>query len=150
MTTKVGLQSDLTAAVKDLIELDFDAIEAYKAAIDRLEGETYKKTLEEFKKDHMRHTHELSTYLKERGESPPVGPSAKSILTKGKVILATLLGEKQILSAMLTNEDDTNKAYERMNEYPEAPQELKDILKRGLQDERRHREYIKSELEALS
>lgn len=42
MATLVGTQKNFADALKALIELDYDAIEAYKAAIDRLENENYK------------------------------------------------------------------------------------------------------------
>ena len=37
----------------------------------------------------------------------------KALLTKGKVVIAGLMGDEAILQAMRTNEADTNTAYER-------------------------------------
>ncbi|KJV81801.1 hypothetical protein RHORCCE3_0998 [Rickettsia hoogstraalii str. RCCE3] len=36
MTTLVGIQNNFADAIKELIELDYDAIEAYKTAINRI------------------------------------------------------------------------------------------------------------------
>ena len=36
MTTLVGTQTKFVKAVRELVELDFDALEAYNAAINRL------------------------------------------------------------------------------------------------------------------
>lgn len=147
MVTKVGTQSDIISALKDLIELDFDAIEAYEAAINRLDNKEYKAKLSEFKSDHERHVRELSAVLKKHGEEAPTGPSiGKQWLTKGKVILGNIIGDTGILSAMRSNEIDTNYAYERMNAREDCWEDVVDILKRGLEDERRHKNWIETTL----
>lgn len=148
MVTKVGLQADFMTALKDLVSLDYDAVEAYEAAINRVEDEEYKKTLESFKKDHLRHIEELSEFLKNNNETPPTGPSPKSLLTQGKVVLANLVSEKMILRAMRSNEIDTNTAYGRINNYDDIPQELKGTLSRDLQDEKRHLAWLEKVLES--
>ncbi|RZI45260.1 DUF2383 domain-containing protein [Candidatus Finniella inopinata] len=143
MATFVGTQSDFVKALKELIELDYDAVEAYQAAINRLDNTTYIEKLESFKADHQRHITELSILLKKHSEDAPTGPSlAKQWLTKGKVVLANLVGDNTILSAMRSNEEDTNKAYERMQNYPDMWQDGIEILKRGLEDERRHKAWF--------
>src|SRR5687768_1056654 len=117
MVTKVGLQSDFFAALYDLAELDFDAIEAYEEAIKRVENTIYKTRLNEFKEDHISHTINIANILKNHGKEAPTGPSMKRLLTKGKVMLADLMGDRAILLAMISNEIDTNTAYERLNYF---------------------------------
>lgn len=146
MVTKVGLQANFVAALKDLLELDYDAIEAYEVAINRLENQEYKSKLTEFKKDHERHVSELTALLKKHNEDAPTGPSGKQWLTKGKVILADLAGDNAILVAMRSNEIDTNTAYERLNEFDDKWSDSVDILKRGLDDERKHKAWLESVL----
>ena len=43
MTTMVGTQKSFIEAVKELIELNYDALEAYEVAIDNIEDSEYKK-----------------------------------------------------------------------------------------------------------
>jgi rubrerythrin len=74
MTTVVGAQHDLHALLENLIELGFDASEAYDAAIERVDDAGYRARLAEFRSDHFRHTEELSRALRERGHDPPNGP----------------------------------------------------------------------------
>jgi rubrerythrin len=147
MVTTVGLQTDFTSALKGLIELDYDAIEAYGAAINRLENAHYKSTLKEFKDDHQRHINEISKFFEVCNKVPPSGPSLKSVFTQGKVILANLVGDKAILRAMRSNEIDTNTAYGRINNYDNIPGEIKEILKKGLLDEKKHLAWIEETLE---
>jgi rubrerythrin len=142
MVTMVGKQAEFGNAVIELIELEYDATEAYEAAISRIENTVYKGKLSEFLNDHRRHIEELSLLLKKHGYAVPQrGILEKSWLTKGKVVLANLIGDATILSAMLSNEKDTNTAYERMNERTDKWDDAKDILQRGLEDERRHKNW---------
>lgn len=144
MVTKVGLQDDLFAAVVDLIELDYDAVEAYEAAIDRVDNETYRSKLESFKGDHERHIQELTAFLAKHNRQAPKGPSAKQWLTKGKVVLANLVGDETILRAMRSNEIDTNSAYEHMCARDDILDDLQDILRRGFEDEKRHKAWLEN------
>jgi rubrerythrin len=148
MVTLVGTQEDFGAALKDLLELDYDAVEAYEAAINRIESQVYKDQLNIFKADHERHIQEISTLLGQHSIDPPKGPSiGKQWLTKGKVILANLIGDTTILRAMRSNEIDTNTAYERLSIHEGMWPDSKDIIRRGLLDERKHKKWLESVLE---
>lgn len=143
MVTFVGTQPSFAEALKELVALDFDAIEAYKAAINRLSSQPYQEKLQEFKADHERHVHELSKVLVAHGEVPPTGPSTfKQWLTKGKVVIEQVMGDKGILSAMLSNEGDTNTAYEVMNDRTDKWPDAAPILKQGLADEQKHKAWL--------
>ncbi|MCE2993033.1 MAG: DUF892 family protein [Alphaproteobacteria bacterium] len=144
MTTFVGTQKMFIDAVKSLIELDYDAIEAYEAAINRLENEDYKEKLTEFKSDHERHVENLSEVIRSHGETPPDGPTVKSMLTQGKVVLGNMLGDKTILRAMLDNEKDTNTAYQEMLKRDDLWDDINDILNRGSEDEKKHKQWLES------
>jgi hypothetical protein len=76
------------------------------------------------------------------GRTPPTESDLKAVLTKGKVVIAGLAGDDAILEAMRTNEADTNTAYERAVQHPKAASFLRDTLDNGLQDERRHCDWI--------
>jgi rubrerythrin len=148
MVTKVGMQSKIEDAVKDLLELDYDAVEAYKAAVERLDNAEYKQKLAEFQKDHERHTTELTQLLRQHNITPPTEADAKKWLTKGKVVIAGLVGDNAILLAMKTNEADTNTAYERVAQRDDLWADGKDIVQRGWSDEKRHAAWIDSVLKS--
>ena len=144
MVTLVGTQDSFARVIKELIELDYDAVEAYEAAINRLNSEDYKKQLSIFMEDHKRHIKELSELLTKHKEEPPQGPSnLKQWLAKGKVVIANIIGDATILAAMISNEEDTNTAYERVNAREDKWEDAQEIIKRGLEDERRHKEWLK-------
>ncbi len=145
MVTNVGTQTNFFDAIKELIELDYDALDAYDAAIKNLEKQEYKNKLREFRSHHQRHVDELTDFLTRAGEKAPSGPDlTKNLLVKGKVHLASMFGDKDILSAMLSNEEDLNTAYTRMKERaPEANSEdVLDIVTRGAEDEKQHKEWL--------
>ena len=148
MVTKVGLQNDFVEALKDLLELDYDAVEAYSVAIKKLENQNYATTLTHFRGDHERHIQQITLLLKEHGVNPPSGPDLKQYLTKGKVYLANLMGDDAILKAMYSNEVDTNTAYKRINEYSDIWPEAVSVLQRGLEDETTHKLWLESTINA--
>jgi uncharacterized protein (TIGR02284 family) len=142
MVTTVGTETTLEDLLEDLIQLDYDAADAYQAAIDRLENKQFRDALAEFKRDHLRHIAELSDILSGMGRTPPKEGDMKGILTKGKVVIGGLLGDESILQAMRSNEADTNTAYERAVQFPGLPSNTREVLERGLEDERRHCQWI--------
>ncbi len=146
MATMVGKQKDIADLLNALIELDFDAVDAYEVAIDRIDDDGDKATFASFRDDHERHTRELQPFVTELGEKPAEKADIKSVLTKGKVVLASLIGDKAILVAMKTNEDDTNTAYDRAVSRDDVPSHIKEVLMRNREDERRHRAYIEQRL----
>ncbi|MEX0827508.1 MAG: DUF2383 domain-containing protein, partial [Haliea sp.] len=75
MATTIGNEDNLDTLLSNLIELDYDAIEAYDAAIERLDDAGYRQALEQFCQDHVDHTLNLSQLLRSRGGLPPEGPS---------------------------------------------------------------------------
>lgn len=142
MVTTVGLDSDFDTVLKDLISLDYDAADAYQSAIDRLDTPSFKQALSDFREDHLRHIRELSAIVRHLGLEAPTGPDIKVALTKGKVVVADLFGDEAILRAMKTNEDDTNTAYERAFHHKNMVPLAREVVERGLADERRHRAAI--------
>lgn len=150
MVTFVGIQASFIDAVKDLIELDYDAAEAYEAAIDRLENEDFKAQLTAFKNDHKRHANVFSNFLRQHDQIDiHEGPSVKQWVTKGKVILSSLVGDKTILRALISNEIDTNTAYERLLYHDDIPMDAIQLAQQGLADERRHKQWLEDTLESI-
>ena len=141
MTTATDSKK-LVIHLNDLIELDYDAIAAYQAAIDRLENSSYKGKLAEFRGDHQRHITELGELVRKEGGTPQEDGDAK------KVVLANLAGDEAILKAMKTNEEQTNSKYENAVEagYPEP---VHSVLQRALSDEQRHKAWIEATLGEL-
>lgn len=147
MATTIGTENRLVDTLKNLIQLDFDAIEAYRAAIKRIDHAEIKTRVGEFMSDHERHTRELSELVRELGDTPPTSGDIKAMLTKGKVVIGNLIGDRGVLKAMKSNEDETNTAYEQALARTDiSPVRVREVLERNLEDERRHRAWIEQKL----
>jgi uncharacterized protein (TIGR02284 family) len=147
MVTLIGTHEDtVEGLLYNLIELDYDAAEAYEAAINRLENNEYKERLRGFRVDHLHHIENLGQILRGMGKDVPKGPDMKKILTQGKVVIANLFGDKGILAAMKTNEDDTNTAYERALEFKFLTSDIRKTLQTNLNNERTHRAWIEQQI----
>lgn len=131
--------------LNDLIELDYDAVAAYDAAIERLENPDYEIKLREFRDDHLAHVEKLGELVQAQGQKPASSSDMKKILTKGQVVLGGLVGDGAILEAMKLNEDQTNTMYEN-EAAKDFPPEVHQALEKGLADERRHRAWIQKTL----
>jgi uncharacterized protein (TIGR02284 family) len=146
MVTIRGKEVDVNKMLCDLIELDFDAIEAYQAAIDRLEDFMVQQQMRAFMADHERHVRDLSGIVEAAGVTAPTKGDFKRVLTKGKVVMGQIVGDRGILMAMKSNEDDTNQAYEQAVRRHDLSVDTRDLLQRNLADERRHRAWIEDRL----
>jgi len=144
-------EKQLIDELNHLIALEYDAISAYEAAIQRLDADAFKSKFEQFLVDHQSHEQDLTRAVSMLGGTPRTRGDIKQLLTKGRVVLANLAGDKAILKAMKANEDDTNRKYEdSVNKCRRlAPLLIQQTLVRALEDERRHREWIVSVIEAL-
>ena len=148
MATMVGTQAELTRFLIELAELEYDAVEAYKAAIERLGDPEVRRQISTFLSDHDRHVLELDRLLRALGAKPPAGADRTPYLPRGKVIFGALSGDRAILIAMKTNEDDTNTAYERAVTRNDLPAHVRSVMIVNLSDERRHREWIERRIAA--
>ncbi len=149
MATMVGTQKDVATLLNGLIELDLDAVEAYRVAVDRIDDEADKAQLTEFMADHQRHAVDLQALVAELGSEPVRKPDIKRVLTKGKVLLAAIAGDRAILLAMKTNEDDTNDAYDRALGRDDLSVHVRNVLDKNREDERRHRAFIEQRLDEI-
>jgi rubrerythrin len=142
MVTLAGTQNNEKDLVEALLQLEQNALEAYDETIERLENKTYSAKIAEFRQDHYNHVEKLSVYARRLGvEIPEAG--AKSLLTKGKVVIADMVGDDdEILTAMKTNEYETVMAYENACKKDFLSADLRALCEQGLADEKRHRDWM--------
>lgn len=146
MATLSGKRVGLRAVLRKLIELDADAGSAYRAAINRLEDPYAKRAFEGFERDHTRHSRELRQLVGELGWEAPDESGIRQVLSKGRILIGNLAGDRGILMAMHSNENDTNTAYEAALGHTDLTPALKAILQQARDDERRHRNWLEGQL----
>lgn len=136
--------------MNDLIQLDFDAIQAYKQAIEKCKDVTARADLIAFQADHERHITDLSQAVRMLGGEPAGrGRDLKGVLLEGLTALRSVSGTLGALRAMKMNEKLTNRAYERTLEA-KLPGSARDVVLRNRDDERRHLASIEMHIDRLS
>jgi uncharacterized protein (TIGR02284 family) len=131
--------------LNDLIALDFDAVGAYEAAINRIDVESLRMSLREFQRDHERHIQDLSRVVTQLGGTPRRKPDAKGFILKGFTAVTSMMGNEAALQAMRGNEALTNRTY-RMALDEDWSDEARIIIERNYSDEQRHLSFIENAL----
>lgn len=131
--------------LNELIALDYDAVGAYAAAIDRIDVESLRMRLREFQQDHMRHIRDLSQVVTMLGGKPRKAPDVKGFILKGFTAVTSMMGNEAALQAMRGNEVLTNRTY-RMALDEDWSTEARAIIERNCADEQRHLAFIEDAL----
>jgi uncharacterized protein (TIGR02284 family) len=132
--------------LNSLIELDFDAVEAYQAAIDRLSEATDQAKLRQFMGDHERHITDLRPLVLELGGAPAQKADIMKVVAKGKVVLAGIAGDHAVLAAMKSNEETSTKTYRKASAEEGLPSHVRAVIERNFADEQRHLAWIEERL----
>ena len=136
------LNEAVVSKLNGLIQLDYDAIQAYERAISKIEDPEIRRELESFKADHERHIVDLSECVRSLGGVPEdLGRDIKGVLLEGLTALRSVTGTEGALKAMKTNEEVTNRVYDEAFQSS-MPEEARAIVERNRDDERRHLSYI--------
>lgn len=132
----------LLKQLESLCQPDIDAVQAYTAAIERIDLLEVREKLTTFRSDHQRHISNLSPFFERFGGSPPrQSPDFKGFLIQGFTAVKSMLGNESAIKAMKSNEELTNKTYDRALEE-NFPKDMKSVIEKNRDDERRHLQYI--------
>jgi uncharacterized protein (TIGR02284 family) len=131
--------------LNEVLQVDIDALGAYQAAIDAIDDPEVKRQLGQFQADHQRHVIALKALVQRSGGTPKERADLKGILQRGFTRVAGLVGAESCLKAMLANEKVTNAVYSRHCQKP-YPEDVLGVLRRGLDDEQRHYEWLEGAL----
>jgi uncharacterized protein (TIGR02284 family) len=144
------MRMDAIEALNDLIQLDFDAVHAYKQAIEKIDDVIARMDLEAFQADHEQHISDLSQVVRMIGGEPvELGRDLKGVLLEGLTALRSVTGTLGALRAMKMNEKLTNRAYERALEMT-LPAGAREVVLRNREDERRHLAAIEVHIARLA
>jgi len=140
----------LVKHLNSLIELDYDAVEAYEAAIARLNDANDKAQLERFLADHRRHIVDLGPLVQELGGTPATNADIRQVLAKGKVVLGGLVSDRAVLEAMKSNEETTTKTYQKATRDPGFSTRIRQVIERNYSDEQRHLAWLEQRVAVSS
>jgi rubrerythrin len=143
---------DVLTVLIDLCRLDIDAVGAYEIALKNIDDVEVYNQIDKFRQDHERHIERLNNLIGKYGSEPQKKtPDFKGYLIEGMTALRSITGLEGALKAMETNEVMTNKKYrEALEESPNLPEEVKNLLNENFTDEKRHLAYIREVLSSLA
>ena len=141
--------SSTSKVISELCQLDFDALAAYEATLERIEEPSFKETIATFRDDHQAHIESLNKMLVQRSEDRVTEADFKKVLTKGKVVIAGLINDKAILKAMVVNEEVTTKAYEKALDHDGFTPQERATIERHWADEKRHKQWFSDAADRL-
>lgn len=147
MNTSVGDERHLKDLLWQLIVLEYDALEAYKAACARIDSTETRLQMGMFHADHERHVEELDRQMRSLSEIPPTGPDMRQYLAVAKVAFGGLLGDQSILSAVRERDDEIRAAYERASARDDVPEHLRVIFAQYLGEQRARDAWLASTLD---
>lgn len=139
------------AMLNDLLQLEHDALPAYRIAVAGLSDPARRERLRAFRDDHLRHVDELAALIRARGGMPLRLPHLPTGLFKLMVQIAGLPGgDRTILLAFKANEWQSQEKYGRRAAAGTGREpELEGFLSRAAADERRHYAWVCGALEEM-
>lgn len=138
---------DTLSTLRHLAQVDIDAIRAYTQAIENCGDRELAATLSAFRGDHERHVRDLSPAIRRLGGTPPNSADVTGFGIAGFTAVMAGAGTTGALTVMESNEIVTNDAY-RQALSRELPADIRGMVERNREDERRHLEAIRGRLEA--
>lgn len=140
---------DQIEMLKDLAQVDIDAVHSYNRVLDKITDELLRTRLTEFRDTHLQHIAELSDAIRVLGgQAPDMSKDFKGFAIEAFTVLRKVTGMKGALKALKTIEEISNHYY-RKAIPEEVPPIIKDIFRKHLSDERNHLEYIRNNLQAM-
>lgn len=143
----MAVSQQLIDRLNKLLMLDHDAVEAYQQAIDRMDSATCRNKLGEFQNDHRRHIDELKKCIAQFGGTPKDRTDVKGFFIKGMTSLQSMMGDEMALKAMQTNEKLTNRTYQDALDDLQMPEDIRLLVQKNRDDERRHLQWIEMALQ---
>jgi len=132
--------------LRSLVQLDYDAAEAYSAALERIQSPELARQLEAFRADHVRHVWLINGLLEKMGEpAAQPAPDLKGVVLRGFTATLSARSDEAALMAMVGNEGITNSTYRDVLELDWTPRE-REVLARNYADEQRHLAWIRQAL----
>lgn len=95
--------AEMIQALSELLTLEYNLIPAYEAVLKRIENESFSDTLLSGVSMHHAHIELLKAHIETLGGEPGTEGDLKQMLTQGYVVLASLLGDYRLISAMKQN-----------------------------------------------
>jgi len=136
--------------LENITEYEYDVVEAYRTAKDRLSHTSDLAMLQSFEDEHTEQIRQLASATRSMGTWVPRAGDWQQVLTEGKVAMASLVGELPVLTAMTHNEENVLHAYERAARRQDVPESVRAVLAMHENQARRRHSWLSERVENLS
>lgn len=134
---------EIVKGLNDLLQLDHDAIGAYRVAVEKLENRDWAMQISGYLTDHERHLRELTEAIVGMGGTPMNEPHATGPFKQALQGLAAMAGDKGVLMAWRANELQVRSKYDRYaSKAVFWPDRVKALIDRNALDEERHYRWV--------
>lgn len=141
---------EIVKGLNDLLQLDHDAIGAYRIAIEKLENRDWAMQISGYLTDHERHVRELTEAIVGLGGTPMNEPHATGPFKQALQGLGAVGGDKGLLMAWRANELQVRSKYDRYaSKAVFWPDRVKALVDRNALDEERHYRWVVGVLESM-
>lgn len=141
------VSSETLGGIRSLIQLDIDAVHAYRRALPKIEHGPLRAEFEGFLKDHERHVEELSAVHRLMGGEPPNYERGHVQHAEEPVEVDEFRGLREahtieaVLRSLKLGAKSMNKSYRQAVGWV-LPPDVYDIVRRNWDDEKRHLSFI--------
>lgn len=135
--------------LNDLLQLDHDAVAAYRVAIAELDSPRLKSELEAHRADHERHIEELERHIQRIGGKPMPVPHLSGVFKLAVQSAVAAAEDRTVLLAFKANEMQVRDKYTRAATGMDLPVDIRDTVTRAAADEQRHYDWAVRSLEEM-
>lgn len=139
---------DVVSLLNRLIQLDYDAIDACKAALAQVVDPRDRQHLSMALEDHRGHADQLAVVVRNLGGEPACPGDLRP--SRRRVAAVATISEHELLETLRLREEGNRAAYEEATSQPGVPLDVLAALERNLADERRHLAWVARRLDAPS
>lgn len=142
--------NEVISGLKNLLQLDYDAVQAYDKVILRIDDPQIRGQITSFRDDHRRHVSDLDAMIIEMGGKRwEPSRDLQGVVLESMAALRSITGTVGALKANEMAEKHTNTRYAEASKRDFPPNVLA-LITRNYEDERRHLAYIQKTLAALA
>ncbi len=132
--------------LRELAQLDYDAVRAYRQAVEQVDLADIRDQLALFENDHSQHIQNLSQIIiLLGGNAPEMKPDIDGVLLEGLTAMRSVTGTRGALGVMESSEKLTNKRYFEATQL-HLPADIKAQIALNFRDEQRHLQYVQQKV----
>lgn len=150
MGTMIEREASTRKLLENLTRYEYDVVEAYRAATERVSLLRETEMLASFGDEHLEQIRNLVGLSQTMGGKIVRAGDWRQLLTEGKVVVAGLVSELAVLTATTHNERKVLNAYERAASRSDVPEEVRAVLALHRNRAQRRHKWLTERVEQLT